>query len=64
MKKNILDLTKEELSNEVKPSFRAKQIYNWIYHKDIQKFADMQNIPKDLRRLLDEKYTIDPLSIV
>ena len=64
MKKNILDLTKEELSNEVKPSFRARQIYNWIYHKDVQSFAEMQNLPKDLRAVLDEKYIIDPLQTV
>lgn len=64
MKKNLLDYTKAELTETIKPSFRAKQIYNWIYQKDIQNFAEMQNLPKSMRNMLDEHYFIDPLEIV
>ncbi|WP_458700571.1 23S rRNA (adenine(2503)-C(2))-methyltransferase RlmN [Sulfurospirillum sp. 1307] len=61
---NILDFSKEELSQIIKPSFRAKQIYQWIYHKYADKFEDMKNLPKQLRDELEEKYTLKPLKIV
>lgn len=34
--KTILDFSKKELESMVKPSFRAKQIYEWIYKKKAQ----------------------------
>jgi 23S rRNA (adenine2503-C2)-methyltransferase len=64
MKKIIQDLTKEELSERIKPSFRAKQIYNWIYHKYAMSFEEMKNLPKDMREKLDEEYTLTPLKTV
>ena len=64
MKENILDLSKEELSQIIKPSFRAKQVFQWIYHKYVHSFEDMNNLPKDLRTSLEEKYTFTPLQIV
>lgn len=60
----IEDFTKEELSQLIKPSFRAKQIYNWIYAKYANSFDEMQNIPKVMRQELDEKYIINPLKIL
>jgi len=63
-KTNILDLTKEELSEIIKPSFRAKQIYQWIYSKYVNTYEEMKNIPKDMRAMLKEKYTLMPLKIV
>ena len=64
MKKNILDYTKQELGEVLQPSFRAKQIYNWIYHKDAKSFDDMQNLPKEMRSKLKEAYTINPLQVI
>ncbi len=61
MKKKILDYTKDELAAEIKPPFRAKQIFNWIYHKDVHNFASMQNLPKTMREMLEENYIINPL---
>jgi 23S rRNA (adenine2503-C2)-methyltransferase len=61
---NLLDYTKEELSKEIKPSFRTKQIYQWIYHKYVDSFEEMVNLPKQLRVELEEKYTFKPLEIV
>lgn len=63
-KKNILDLSKEELSEIIKPSFRAKQIYQWIYQKYVDSFDDMKNIPKELKEELNANFFIDPLSII
>jgi 23S rRNA (adenine2503-C2)-methyltransferase len=64
MKSNILDYTKEELSNLINPKFRAKQIYGWIYHKRVDSFLDMANLPKSMREDLEQKFTIKPLEII
>jgi len=64
LKKIIQDLTKEELAEKIKPSFRAKQIYSWIYHKYADSFEEMKNLPKEMREKLDEEYTLTPLKKV
>jgi 23S rRNA (adenine2503-C2)-methyltransferase len=63
-KENILDLSKEELSERVKPSFRAKQIYQWLYQKYVTSFDEMKNLPKELKEYLNSMYYLDPLTIV
>lgn len=63
-KENILDLSKEELSERVKPSFRAKQIYQWLYQKYVTSFEEMKNLPKELKEYLNSMYYLDPLTIV
>jgi len=63
-KTNILDLSKEELSQIIKPSFRAKQIYQWIYHKYVNSFDEMRTLPKEMREHLNENYYFNPLKIV
>jgi len=64
MKKIIQDLSKEELGELIQPRFRAKQIYNWIYHKYATSFEEMKNLPKEMREKLDEEYTVAPLKQV
>lgn len=64
MKQTILDFTKDELKNFISPSFRVKQVYNWIYHKYEYEFSNMQNLPKDMRAGLEEKFNIMPLRSV
>jgi len=64
MKPSVLDFTQEELKSIVKPSFRAKQIYNWLYIQHANTFADMKNIPKDLIATLDKNYLLNPLEII
>ncbi len=61
MKPCILDYTKEELALHVNPSFRAKQIYSWVYHKYASSFNEMQNLPKAMRESLEEEFTVMPL---
>jgi 23S rRNA (adenine2503-C2)-methyltransferase len=63
LKPSLLDFTKEELSKNIKPSFRAKQIFGWIYHNYVDSFDEMQNIPKALREELAQNYIINPLKI-
>jgi len=60
-KQIIQDLTKEELALNIKPAFRAKQIYHWIYHKYATSFDEMKNLPKAMRETLDTAYEVSPL---
>ena len=62
--KNLLDYTQNELANIIKPKFRAKQIYEWIYKKNAKSFDEMSNLPKDIREDLKGEFQIDPLSYV
>jgi len=64
MKPSLYDFTQKELTALVKPSFRAKQIYGWIYHQYAQDFEEMKNIPKNLKEELSQKYVINPMKIV
>ncbi len=64
---SILDLTIEELqelllSLEV-PVFRAKQIYQWLYHSLEFDFARMDNLPKALRDKLSASLVTLPLTV-
>src|SRR5690606_17434761 len=36
------------------PRFRGRQIYKWIYQKDINSFDEMSDIPLSLRQQLDQ----------
>jgi 23S rRNA (adenine2503-C2)-methyltransferase len=63
-KKILQDFTKEELSEVIHPSFRAKQIYHWIYHKYANSFDEMKNLPKEMRDSLEKEYTVAPLKTV
>lgn len=64
MKEPIQSFTRAELAEIIKPAFRAKQIYTWVYHKYIENFEEMKNLPSDLKKELAEKYTLNPLKII
>ena len=40
------------------PRFRAKQIGEWIWSKNVSSFDDMTNIPKSLREQLAERFSL------
>ncbi len=63
-KPSILDYTREELSREIKPAFRAKQIYNWVYTKYVDDFDGMVNLPKTMREDLADRFTLCPLKLL
>ncbi len=64
MKPSLLDFTQQELLEQIKPAFRVKQIFGWLYHNYADNFDDMKNIPKALKEELGEKYIVNPLKIV
>jgi len=61
-KKDIKNFTLEELKEEFKkisePSYRAEQIFSWIYKKGAKDFSAMNNIPKLFMDKLSEAYYI------
>jgi 23S rRNA (adenine2503-C2)-methyltransferase len=63
-KPSLLDFTQKELMLVIKPAFRVKQIFGWLYHKYAKSYDDMKNIPKALKEELAEKYVVNPLTIV
>lgn len=66
-KKNIRDLTLDELkdffSEHNHPSFRAKQVYEWLWKKSVSSFSEMRNVSGEIIALLDEKFAIQHLQI-
>ncbi len=59
----ILDYTQDELKEFVKPAFRAKQLYKWIYQNYADSYEQMHTIPKALRKELEQNYSLMPLSV-
>jgi 23S rRNA (adenine2503-C2)-methyltransferase len=61
---DIRDLSLEELAAYLKslavPSFRAGQIYQWIYQKGAWGFDAMTNIPQELRDRLKKNFILQP----
>jgi 23S rRNA (adenine2503-C2)-methyltransferase len=47
-----------------KAKMRADQLWRWIYHYGVQSFDEMTNISKDLRKGLEEKFTLARAEIV
>ena len=45
------------------PAFRAKQIYQWLWEKSATSFEQMSNLSKDLRKVLDETFTINAVQV-
>jgi 23S rRNA (adenine2503-C2)-methyltransferase len=40
------------------PSYRAKQLFGWLYQQRVTSFDDMTNLPKSLRQKLNERSRI------
>ena len=60
--KNIKDYNIEELKKEFtkigEKSFRAEQVFRWIYKEKVQSFDDMTNLSLELREKLKKNYTM------
>jgi 23S rRNA (adenine2503-C2)-methyltransferase len=67
VKKNIRNLTLEELSTILKErgesGFRAKQIMEWIWKKGIVDFDQMTNLSIAFRNLLKDNFSLPHLTI-
>ena len=60
--KNIKDYNLEELKKELQSmdekTFRAEQIFKWLYQEKVSSFDEMTNLSLDLRNKLKQNYTI------
>ena len=67
MQVNLKSMTQQEIGNVLKelgqPAFRAKQIFSWL-HSGVRSFAEMTNLPKELRGVLEERYPICAPTVV
>jgi 23S rRNA (adenine2503-C2)-methyltransferase len=59
---SLVDLQEYLLSIEQK-SFRAKQIYEWLWKKNAQSFVEMSNLPVNFRELLTAEFYIDHIQL-
>ena len=51
------------LSEKGQPSFRQKQIEEWLWTRRVEHVAQMTNLSKDLRNQLDAEFQINPLVV-
>lgn len=71
-KVNLVGLTREQLREaliaagtpEKQAKMRVGQIWQWVYHWGVRDFAQMTNLAKDYRALLDEKFEIELPEVV
>src|SRR4030042_2393580 len=45
------------------PEYRARQIYKWIHHHNVDHFQEMSNIPKSLRSILSDHFQLKTLQL-
>ena len=58
--RDIRSLTMDELTELVasckQPAFRAKQLAEWLFDKNVCSFDEMTNLPKSLRDQLAQRF--------
>jgi 23S rRNA (adenine2503-C2)-methyltransferase len=68
MKPNIKDVSFKELiaflAERQHPSYRGKQIRQWLFQKRVTAFAEMTNLSRALRDDLEEHFSIGRLQLV
>jgi len=66
-KRSIYSLNLEEWEDFVvsngQPKFRAAQIFDWLYVKQVKTFDEMKNVPKVLKELIDDVFDFTTFEI-
>ena len=66
-KNDIRSLTLDELTSFFQkndmPSYKAKQVYEWLWNKSCLSFDEMTNISLETRKLLKNKFVINHINI-
>jgi 23S rRNA (adenine2503-C2)-methyltransferase len=60
----FLSELQEWLLQEGEQKFRAKQIWEWLYHHHVEHWDAMNNLPKSLREKLDQRFMFHALEKV
>lgn len=67
IKKDIRALSKEELrlffQSNGQQAFRGNQVYEWLWNKGLHSFEQMTNLPKKMRELLENHFTINHIEV-
>lgn len=67
-KKDLKDFSLKELEDFLQakkyPAYHSRQIFSWIYKKDLTDFQSMSDLTLDLRRLLAENFYISQLKLI
>lgn len=65
--KDIRTLNLEELKayfvEKGDKPFRAKQVYDWLWSKNLHSFEEMTNLSKSLRESLSQDFVINPIEV-
>ena len=59
-----LDDLQEKLHEFGQPSYRARQIADWLYTKRVNSFEEMTDLPRDLRAQLAKQFAFGKIDIV
>lgn len=66
-KKDIRELTKKQLQETLvsmgEKSFRANQIYEWLWQKSAHSIKEMTNLSKGLREQLEAQFAVYPVTV-
>ena len=61
---DIKSLQLEELRSLAQPSYRARQITDWLYKKRVNSFAEMTDLPQVLREKLAADFSFERIDVV
>lgn len=65
--KDIRTLSLEQLTDYFREigekPFRAKQVYDWLWSKNLHDFEEMTNLSKSLREKISEDFIINPIAV-
>jgi len=62
--KNLsLDEVEEYFEKIGEKNYRGKQLFNWLYERNIESFDEMTNFTKDLRKRLKNDFILTPLKM-
>ena len=63
-KSDIRSLQLDQLRLVAQPSYRARQITDWLYKKRVNSFAEMTDLPQVLRAKLADDFSFDRIEVV
>ena len=71
-KPSLVGLSREEMAEALRAEgvpekqlkMRVSQIWHWLYIRGISDFADMKNLSKDFRAMLEEKFNVSRPKII
>lgn len=68
MKRDIRSLSLQELESQFSdwdaPTYRVKQLLDWLYDRRVTDWEQMTNLPKQLRKQLREEFSLTGLELV